>query len=98
MERTAVILFFVDVFWVHIEIGVEYRLRTKVPNDEDINSALYVYFQSGLLDPSEYSRMALLAQIMKEPTFTQLRVRSYLIICSTCRLCLMSSLCCCMRV
>ena len=63
-----------------LEAGVEYRLRTKVPNEEDVNSAVYSYFQVGdqLVGPAAVARLTLLAQIMKEPCFTQLRTREQL--------------------
>lgn len=31
--------------FVQLEPGVEYRLRAKVPNQDDENSAVYTYFQ-----------------------------------------------------
>ena len=46
-----------------------------MPNDADENSAAIIHFQLGLVGPSECARLRLLAQILKEPTFTQLRVR-----------------------
>lgn len=46
-----------------------------MPNQTDENSAVTTYFQLGMVGPAECARLRLLAQVLKEPTFTQLRVR-----------------------
>ncbi len=61
-----------------LDKGVEYRLRAQVPNDDDVNSAVNTYFQVGLVDPRQCSHLMLLAQILKEPCFTQLRTKEQL--------------------
>lgn len=61
-----------------LEKGIEYRLRAPVPNETDVNSSLTTYFQAGLVSPSQTASLMLLAQIMKEPCFTQLRTQEQL--------------------
>ena len=61
-----------------LEKGIDYRLRAPVPNDSDVNSSLTTYFQAGLVNPSQTACLMLLAQVMKEPCFTQLRTQEQL--------------------
>jgi len=61
-----------------LEKGIDYRLRAPVPNETDVHSSLTTYFQAGLVSPSQTACLMLLAQIMKEPCFTQLRTQEQL--------------------
>jgi len=61
-----------------LEKGIDYRLRAPVPNETDVNSSLTTYFQAGLVSPSQTAALILLAQIIKEPCFTQLRTQEQL--------------------
>lgn len=63
---------------VMLDAGVDHRLCAIVPNDADINSSLSIYFQAGLVTAAQTAQLMLLAQIMKEPCFTQLRTREQL--------------------
>jgi hypothetical protein len=51
-----------------LDAGVDYRLRAKVPNDQDVNSAVYHYFQLGLVGPRQWASLALLAQVSRSGT------------------------------
>jgi insulysin len=49
-----------------------------LPNAEDINSSVCSYYQAGALTIESCARLMLLAQLMKEPAFTQLRTKEQL--------------------
>jgi len=50
-------------------------ITCNVPNAEEKNSALLVYYEFGPSSLEEHAKLLLLSQILKEPIFTQLRTK-----------------------
>ncbi|KIJ69177.1 hypothetical protein HYDPIDRAFT_105764 [Hydnomerulius pinastri MD-312] len=66
--------------------GCNYTWTTRVPNPDEVNSALTYYLHLGrLIDPQQRVIGVLLAQIMSEPAFNVLRTKEqlgYIVSCS----------------
>jgi len=52
-----------------------FLITSRVPNEEENNSALLSYFQFGPASLKDHMRLSLLAQVLKEPISTQLRTK-----------------------
>eukprot|EP00753_Platysulcus_tardus_P022606 PLAT9806.1.p1 GENE.PLAT9806.1~~PLAT9806.1.p1 ORF type:complete len:1049 (+),score=595.91 PLAT9806.1:117-3263(+) len=63
---------------VRLPAGEETRLTLDCPNEEDLNSALQMWLQVDMDDVDLSARMSVVAQLLKEPFFDQLRTKEQL--------------------
>ena len=63
---------------VQLPTGIEWVNTSAVPNADETNSSIEVYFQVGPFDPHVQAALSVLANIIKEPAFDQLRTKEQL--------------------
>jgi len=55
-----------------------FEIHAPVPNSSEENSAVHVHFQAGVLEPPQQAALRMIAQVMREPCFNELRTQQQL--------------------
>lgn len=63
---------------VQLPAGVEFVNTSPVPNPDETNSAIETYFQVGSFEPRMQATLSVVANIMREPCFDELRTKGRL--------------------